>query len=161
MLRKKIFKENSLTLKKGLAMSEKILLIDDEQDFLTVMSERMEARKMKVSTASSAKEGLEKVAAGSFDAVILDLAMPGMDGIETLRILKEKNPDLAVILLTGHATIKQGIDAMKLGALDLMEKPADINALSEKIKSAQAQKMIIVEKKNEEMIKKIIGTKGW
>jgi DNA-binding NtrC family response regulator len=142
-------------------MSEKILLIDDEQDFLTVMSERMEARKMKVSTASSAKEGLEKVAAGSFDAVILDLAMPGMDGIETLKILKEKNPDLAVILLTGHATIKQGIEAMKLGALDLMEKPADINALAEKIKAAQAQKMVIVEKKNEEMIKKIISSKGW
>jgi DNA-binding NtrC family response regulator len=142
-------------------MSEKILLIDDEQDFLTVMSERMEAREMKVSTASSAKEGLEKVAAGSFDAVILDLAMPGMDGIEALKVLKEKNPDLAVILLTGHATIKQGIEAMKLGALDLMEKPADINALAEKIKTAQAQKMVIVEKKNEEMIKKIITTKGW
>jgi len=142
-------------------MSEKILLIDDEQDFLTVMSERMESRKMKVSTASSAKEGLEKVAAGSFDAVILDLAMPGMDGIEALKVLKEKNPDLAVILLTGHATIKQGIEAMKLGALDLMEKPADINSLAEKIKTAKAQKMVIVEKKNEEMIKKIISTKGW
>lgn len=142
-------------------MSEKILLIDDEQDFLTVMSERMESRKMKVSTASSAKEGLEKVAAGSFDAVILDLAMPGMNGIEALKVLKEKNPDLAVILLTGHATIKQGIEAMKLGALDLMEKPADINSLAEKIKTAKAQKMVIVEKKNEEMIKKIITTKGW
>jgi DNA-binding NtrC family response regulator len=142
-------------------MSEKILLIDDEQDFLTVMSERMEARKMKVSTASSAKEGLEKVAAGSFDAVILDLAMPGMNGIEALKVLKEKNPDLAVILLTGHATIKQGIEAMKLGALDLMEKPADINSLAEKIKTAKAQKMVIVEKKNEEMIKKILTTKGW
>ncbi len=142
-------------------MSEKILLIDDEQDFLTVMSERMEARNMKVSTASSAKEGLEKVAAGSFDAVILDLMMPEMDGIETLRILKEKNPDLAVILLTGHATIKQGIEAMKMGALDLLEKPADINALAEKIKEAQAKKMVIVEKKNEEMIKEILATKGW
>jgi len=77
---------------------------------------------MQVTTASSAKEGLEKVAAGSFDAVILDLAMPEMDGIETLKILKEKNPDLQVILLTGHATIKQGIEAMKLGAMDLLEK---------------------------------------
>ena len=142
-------------------MSDKILLIDDEQDFLNVMSERMEARNIKVSTASSAKEGLEKVAAGSFDAVILDLMMPEMDGIETLRILKEKNPDLAVILLTGHATIKQGIEAMKLGALDLMEKPADINALAEKIKEAHVKKMVIVEKKNEEMIKEILATKGW
>ncbi|MDP3480731.1 MAG: response regulator [Desulfoprunum sp.] len=142
-------------------MSEKILLIDDEQDFLSVMSERMEARNIQVSTASSAKEGLEKVAAGSFDAVILDLMMPEMDGIETLRILKEKNPDLAVILLTGHATIKQGIEAMKLGALDLMEKPADLSLLAEKIKEAHVKKMIIIEKKNEEMIKEILATKGW
>ncbi len=142
-------------------MSEKILLIDDEQDFLTVMSERMEARNMQVSTAASAKEGLAQVAAGNFDAVILDLMMPEMDGIETLKLLKEKNPDLAVILLTGHATIKQGIEAMKLGALDLLEKPADLNVLTEKIHGAQAQKMLIVEKKNEEMIRKIISTKGW
>jgi DNA-binding NtrC family response regulator len=142
-------------------MTEKILLIDDEQDFLTVMSERMEARNMQVSTATSAKEGLEKVTAGNFDAVILDLMMPEIDGIETLKLLKEKNPDLAVILLTGHATIKQGIEAMKLGALDLLEKPADLNTLTEKIHAAQAQKMLIVEKKNEEMIKKIVSTKGW
>ncbi|HSO08961.1 MAG TPA: response regulator [Desulfoprunum sp.] len=142
-------------------MSEKILLIDDEVDFLSAMSERMKARDMQVTTASSAKEGLEKVTAGSFDAVILDLAMPEMDGIEALKILKEKNPDLQVILLTGHATIKQGIEAMKLGALDLLEKPADINTLTEKIKTAQARKMLIVEKKNEEMIRKIMATKGW
>jgi DNA-binding NtrC family response regulator len=142
-------------------MTEKILLIVDEQDFLTVMSERMEARNMQVSTATSAKEGLEKVTAGNFDAVILDLMMPEIDGIETLKLLKEKNPDLAVILLTGHATIKQGIEAMKLGALDLLEKPADLNTLTEKIHAAQAQKMLIVEKKNEEMIKKIVSTKGW
>ena len=142
-------------------MSEKILLIDDEVDFLSAMAERMEARDMKVSTASSAKDGLEKAMTGSFDAVILDLRMPEMDGIETLKKLKEKNPDLEVILLTGHATIKDGIEAMKLGALDLLEKPADINALTEKIKTAQAKKMLIVEKKNEEMIKKIMATRGW
>ncbi len=142
-------------------MTEKILLIDDEEDFLTVMSERMKARNMQVSTASSAKEGLAKAASGTYDAVILDLMMPEMDGIEALKILKEKNPDLAVILLTGHATIKQGIEAMKLGALDLLEKPADINALTDKIHAAQAKKMLIFEKKNEEMIKKIMATKGW
>jgi DNA-binding NtrC family response regulator len=142
-------------------MIEKILLIDDEEDFLTVMSDRMKARNMQVSTAASAKEGLEKAASGAYDAVILDLMMPEMDGIETLKILRKKNPDLAVILLTGHATIKQGIEAMKLGALDLLEKPADINALTEKIHAAQAKKMLIVEKKNEEMMKKIIATKGW
>ena len=142
-------------------MIEKILLIDDEEDFLAVMSDRMQARNMQVSTASSAKEGLEKAASGNFDAVILDVMMPEMNGIDALKILKEKNPDLEVILLTGHATIKQGIEAMKLGALDLLEKPADINALTEKIHAARAKKMLIVEKKNEAMIKKIMATKGW
>jgi DNA-binding NtrC family response regulator len=142
-------------------MTERILLIDDEEDFLAVMSDRMKARNMQVSTASSAKEGLEKAASGNYDAVILDVMMPEMNGIDALKILKEKNPDLEVILLTGHATIKQGIEAMKLGALDLLEKPADINALTEKIHAAQAKKMLIVEKKNEAMIKKIIATKGW
>ena len=142
-------------------MSEKILFIDDEKDFLEVMSERMTARNMKVSTAASAKEGLTIAAEGSFDAVTLDLAMPEMNGIEVLKILKEKNPDLEVILLTGHATVKDGIEAMKLGALDLLEKPADINALTEKIRAAQAKKMVIVEKKSEEMVKKIMATKGW
>jgi DNA-binding NtrC family response regulator len=142
-------------------MSEKILLIDDEQDFLNIMAERMEARDMTVSTASSAKEGLEKAAAGTFDAVILDLRMPEMDGMEALKILKEKNPDLEVILLTGHATLKDGVEAMKLGALDLLEKPADINTLTERIQSAHAKKLVFFEKKNEEMIKNIMGTKGW
>lgn len=142
-------------------MSEKVLLIDDEQDFLTVMSERMKARDMEVSTATSAKEALEKVEAESFDAVILDLMMPEVDGIETLKMLKKKNPELQVILLTGHATVEKGIEAMKLGAMDLVEKPADISTLTEKIKKAQAEKMIIVEKKNEERIKKIISARGW
>ncbi len=142
-------------------MIEKILMIDDEEDFLTVMSDRLKARNMQVSTATSAKEGLEKATSGVYDAVILDLMMPEMDGIETLKILKEKKPDLEVILLTGHATIKQGIEAMKLGASDLFEKPADINALTEKIHAAQEKKMLIIEKKNEEMIKKILATKGW
>jgi DNA-binding NtrC family response regulator len=142
-------------------MSEKILLIDDEQDFLNIMAERMEARNMKVSTAISAKEGLEKAADGNYDAVILDLRMPEMNGMEVLKILKEKNPDLEVILLTGHATIKDSVEAMRLGALDLLEKPADINALTERIHSAQAKKLVFVEKKNEEMIKKIMATKGW
>jgi DNA-binding NtrC family response regulator len=142
-------------------MTEKILFIDDEQDFLEVMSERMTARNMKVSTTSSAKEGLALAAEGSFDAVILDLAMPEMNGIEVLKKLKAKNPDLEVILLTGHATVKDSVEAIKLGALDLLEKPTDINALTEKIHAAQAKKMIIVEKKSEEMVKKIMATKGW
>jgi len=142
-------------------MSEKVLLVDDEADFISIMAERMEARGMEVSTATSAREALEMVEDRFFDAVVLDLMMPEMDGLEALKAFKEKNPDLQVIMLTGHATVEKGIEAIKLGAMDLVEKPADLGTLSEKIKKAQARKLILVEKHNEERIRKIIGTKGW
>jgi DNA-binding NtrC family response regulator len=142
-------------------MSEKILLVDDEKDFLDVMSERIEARGMDVTTADSAEKALKDVEAGGFDAIILDLMMPGMDGLQTLKAIKKKNPDLQVILLTGHATVEKGIEAMKLGAMDFLEKPADLDKLTEIIKKAQARKMVIIERKMEEKMKQIIGTKGW
>ncbi|EIM64191.1 response regulator [Desulfobacter postgatei] len=142
-------------------MSEKVLIIDDEQEFTEALAERMTNRGMTVSTSSSAIEGLQSVEEQSFDVVVLDLQMPEMDGIETLKILKKKRPELQVILLTGHATVEKGIEAMKLGAMDLLEKPADMTTLTEKIKKAQAKKMILVEKKSEERIKEIIETRGW
>jgi len=143
-------------------MNERVLLIDDEQDFLDVLSERMRDRGMKVQTTTSALEAMD-LAEGEegYDAVILDLMMPEMDGLEALTRLREKNPDLQIILLTGHATIEKGIEAMKLGAMDFLEKPIDIQTLNEKIKEAKAHKMVLVEKRTEEAIKNIIGCKGW
>jgi DNA-binding NtrC family response regulator len=140
---------------------EKVLIIDDEQEFTQALAERMTTRGMTVSTSSSAIEGLKNVEEHSFDVVVLDLQMPEMDGIETLKVLKKKKPELQVILLTGHATVEKGIEAMKLGAMDLLEKPADMTTLTEKIKKAQAQKMILVEKKSEERIKNIMESRGW
>ena len=142
-------------------MKEKVLIIDDEQEFTEALAERMTNRGMTVSTSSSAVEGLKNVEEKSFDVVVLDLQMPEMDGIETLKILKKKRPELQVILLTGHATVEKGIEAMKLGAMDLLEKPADVTTLTEKIKKAQAKKMILVEKKAEQRIKDIMESRGW
>lgn len=142
-------------------MSEKVLLIDDEQDFLDVMSERMKNRDIDVTTASSAKDALDMAASGGFDAIILDLQMPEMDGMVALEKLKAINPDLQIILLTGHATVKKGVQAMKLGATDVLEKPADIQVLTEKIKKAHARKIILVEKETEAKIRSILGTKAW
>ncbi len=142
-------------------MSEKILLVDDETDFLEVMSERMEARGMDVTTAESAQKALQEVEKGGFDAIVLDLMMPGVDGLETLKKIKEKRPALQVILLSGHATLEKGIEAMKLGAMDFIEKPADINQLTEKIRKAKAQKMVLVEEEMESKLKSIINAKGW
>ena len=140
---------------------EKVLLVDDEKEFLEIMAERMEARDMNVTTTTSPKEALVKAQEESYDAVILDLMMPEMDGLETLKELKKKNPDLQVILLTGHATVQKGVEAMKLGATDLLEKPADLQLLTEKIKKAHTKKMVLVQKKTEEKIRHILAEKGW
>lgn len=142
-------------------MTEKILLVDDETEFLDTLSERMRARGIDVSTSGSAREALQAVERGSFDAVVLDLMMPGMDGLEALRILKQKDPKLQVILLTGHATVEKGVEAIKSGAMDLLEKPADIDTLTEKIRQASAQRMLLVSQESEEKIKEILASKGW
>ncbi len=141
-------------------MSEKVLLVDDEEDFLEAMASRMEARGMTVQTCKSAEEALQKIKAETFDAVILDFMMPGMDGMQALREIKAKRPEAQIILLTGHATIEKSVEAMKLGAADFLEKPADIKALEKKIKEARANRMVVVEKQAEARIKEIIQRLG-
>jgi DNA-binding NtrC family response regulator len=142
-------------------MTEKVLLIDDEVDFLENLSERMRVRGMDVSTAQTTDNAIDAVESAEYDAIVLDLQMPGMNGIDMLKVIKERHPEMQVILLTGQATLEAGIEAMKLGAMDFMEKPADINSLTEKIKKAQAKKMLIVEKKAEGKVKDILASKGW
>jgi DNA-binding NtrC family response regulator len=142
-------------------MNEKVLLIDDEQDFLEAMGERLQLRGMEVRTATSTQEALGYLAEEQFDAIFLDLQMPGTDGIESLEMIKSTYPNLQVILLTGHATVEKGIEAMKLGAMDFIEKPADINVLSEKIHKAKARKMLLVEKETAKQIGDILVSKAW
>ncbi len=142
-------------------MSEKVLLIDDEEEFLSTLSERMEIRGMDVKTASNADSAVAALDETEYDAIVLDLQMPEMNGIEMLKAIKVRHPDMQVILLTGHATVEAGIQAMKLGAMDFMEKPADIESLTEKIKKAQAKKMLIVEEKTASKVNDILSHKGW
>ena len=121
-------------------MSAKVLLVDDEKDFLDIMAERMEARGMDVSTACSAEDALKMVQTESYDAVIIDFLMPEMDGFSALKMFKESRPDLSVILLTANVTDEKRLEAIKLGALDVIEKPADLNILTQKIEAAKARK---------------------
>ena len=120
-------------------MSVKVLLIDDDRDFLAILAERLLIRDMEVTTATSAIEAFALVESNPFDAIILDLQMPEMDGLQALERFRAINPHLQVILLTGHATVAKGVQAMKLGAVDVMEKPVDIRALTERIKMTQVQ----------------------
>ena len=142
-------------------MSTKILLVDDEEEFTTVLSERMMARGLDVDIANTGPSATQKVKEKSYDAIILDLAMPEMDGIETMKHLLEENPDLQVIFLTGHATLEKGIEAVKLGAVEFMEKPVDMNKLLEKVNEAKSKKVLLTEKKTEDKIKEILKKRGW
>lgn len=138
-----------------------VLLVDDEEQFLEALSQRLKARGLKVDTVTSGEDALKRVEDHNFDAIVVDLAMPGIDGIETLKRIKEKRPDLEIIMLTGHATVKSGIEAMKLGAEDFLEKPVDLNDLLEKIGEAKNKRMLVVEKGRQEELKKIIKSKTW
>jgi DNA-binding NtrC family response regulator len=142
-------------------MSAKVLLVDDEEEFLDVLGQRMEVRGMEVKTTSSALKALEILEKESFDVIILDLMMPEMDGLEALERIKKNRPELQVILLTGHGTIEKGVEAMRLGAMDFVEKPADLETLATKIEKARARKMILVERKVEEEIRNILIRKSW
>jgi DNA-binding NtrC family response regulator len=143
-------------------MSEyKVLLVDDEVDFVDVLADRLEARDLDVSKANNGAAALELAEERTFDAIVLDMAMPGMNGIETLERLLEINPDLQVILLTGRATLEQAAAAIRIGALDLLEKPAEIDTLVAKIEMAATRRWSLEEKRIEQRVADIIRKKGW
>lgn len=120
-------------------MPEKVLIVDDEKDFLDIMAERIRLRGMDVSTTTSSENALKMVDEESYDAVIMDFMMPGMGGFKTLKALKESKPEVQVILLTANVPEDKCAEALKLGALDVIEKPADLNLLTQKIKNSKKE----------------------
>ena len=114
----------------------KLLLVDDEVKFLQSISKRLELKDFDVTTASSGKEAIESAEKGLFDVAVLDFQMPGMDGTQVLKILKEKHRYLEIIMLTGYATIDSAVECTKLGAFKYLEKPYDFEKLVEAIKEA-------------------------
>ena len=120
----------------------KLLLIDDETGFLDAMARRLKKRGYDVLTANSGMEALEVLShnGDKVEAIILDVKMPGMDGIETLTEIKRKYPLIEVVMLTGHATVSSAIDGMKQGAFDYLMKPCDMDVLVEKVNDAAAMK---------------------
>jgi len=121
----------------------------------------MKTRGLQVDTVESGDEALTQITKATYDAVILDLAMPRLDGIETLKRMLDISPDLQVILLTGQATVEKGIEAVKQGAMEFLEKPADIHLLVEKIEKARDKKTLLFEKRMEDAVSDIIKKKGW
>ncbi len=118
-----------------------IMLVDDEVPFVETMAKRLNLRNIETISAFSGEECLEKLKTHqALDVIVLDIKMPGMDGIETLRNIKRASPLAEVIMLTGHATVESAIDGMKLGAFDFLMKPCDIEELIGKVEEATQKK---------------------
>ena len=120
----------------------RVLLVDDERDFLEVLTRRLGKRDVNVVGVSSGGEALQYLQANEIDVAVLDVRMPGMDGITVLREIKKLNPLIEVIMLTGHASLEVALEGMRSGAFDYLMKPAEIDELLYKIQDAHRAKTI-------------------
>jgi DNA-binding response OmpR family regulator len=119
------------------------LIVDDEKNIRLALSMALEQLDVPVDTAASGEEALEKIAAGSFGVVLLDLRMPGTDGMEVLRRLARERPEIKVIIITAYGSIDLAVEAMKLGAVDFLQKPFEVSQVREMVRR-------ILEKEGEE-----------
>ena len=142
-------------------MEIRVLLVDDEKDFVETLAQRLEVRDFDVKTSFSGDEALNFVQEHDFDVIVLDVLMPGKDGIETLREIKSIKPLIPVIMLTGHATVETAIEGMKLGAYDYLIKPTETADLVDKITKAYKLKAEHEERIRKAEINGIIKRRGW
>ena len=138
----------------------RIMLVDDEEGFLSTTKNVLERKGINVTTAISGSEALEKLTQENIDVVILDVKMPGMDGVSALKNIKSRHPSIEVIMLTGHGTVESALDGLRSGASDYLTKPIDIDELVAKAEEAFARRKYLEErnrvaqKKNLEEMKK-------
>ena len=119
-----------------------VLLVDDELEFLETLVKRLKKRNLAVQGVKSGEEALDWLSKESVDVVVLDVKMPGMDGIETLSRIKKSHPLVEVIMLTGHASMEVAIEGMELGAFDYLMKPMNIDELLYKLQDAYLKKTL-------------------
>jgi DNA-binding NtrC family response regulator len=142
-------------------LETKLLLVDDEEAFVAAKEKRLTMRNIKITTAYSGEEGLKKLDEDpDIDVVLLDVKMPGMDGIATLREIRNNHPIAEVIMLTGHATVESAIEGMKLGAFDYLMKPCDMDELVAKVEEARIKKRVHQERIMEASGRELRGRRG-
>lgn len=125
----------------------KILVIDDEQSIRNTLKEILEYEDFKVDLASEGLQAIDLVEKNTYNAILCDIKMPGMDGIEVLEKIMAINPDVPVIMISGHGNIDTAVEAIKKGAYDFIEKPLDLNRLMVTIRNAQDKNTLIEETK--------------
>jgi len=120
----------------------RVLLVDDEESYVETLKKRLTRRGLTVFSASGGEAALEILAANPVDVVLLDVKMPGMDGMEALRRIKQEHPQVEVIMLTGHANVDVAMRGMEQGAFDYLMKPAEMDDLYYKIQDAHKKKLL-------------------
>ena len=136
----------------------KLLLVDDEIKFLKSIAQRLELKNLDVITASNGEDAIASAEKDLFDVAVVDFQMPGMDGAQVLKALKERHKYLEIIMLTGHATVDSAVECTRLGAFKYLEKPYAFEKLVETIKEAyeaRLKKKFEHNKKRMEMINKL------
>ena len=123
-----------------LELATHVLVVDDEETFADMLVQSLRQIKTTASASLSGRDCLDRLARDPVDVVILDIKMPGIDGIDTLKAIKRDFPLVEVIMLTGHGTIETAVEGLKLGAYDYLLKPADFDELVEKVKAARKRK---------------------
>ncbi len=113
-----------------------LLLVDDELDFLEPLCTRLSRRGVVCASSTSGEDALRRLAEAHFDCAVVDVRMPGMDGLELLRRIRRLHPSVAVVLLTGHASVELGVQGMELGAFDYLLKPVDLDELLDVVRRA-------------------------
>jgi DNA-binding NtrC family response regulator len=124
----------------------KLMLVDDEERFLSTTSKLLARKGFRVFTANSGAEALENLKRHNIHVVILDVKMPGMDGIAILKEIKRSFPLVEVVMLTGHGTVESAVEGLKSGATDFLSKPMDIDELIVKAKEAFEKRRRLEEK---------------
>jgi len=119
----------------------KVLLVDDEEEFVKALAERLKMRDLRSDTVLDGEEALSFVEDQEPDVMVLDLKMPGIDGMEVLRQVRKAYPNIQVIILTGHGTERHEEEAKRLGAFDYLEKPVNLDVLVKKMKAAYRRKL--------------------
>jgi DNA-binding NtrC family response regulator len=143
-----------IDVKEGI-MNTRILLVDDEVEFVDTLAERLRNRNFHVTKAFDGNSALEKLKEFNFDIMILDVQMPGTNGIDVLKTVKKLKPLTEVLMLTGHGTVETAIEGMRQGAFDFLLKPCKIDMLLEKISNACQRKSEQEERIQKAMVEKL------